>query len=82
MHRVPKAGGENELVLPTHTLSGFAADGDDVYLGADGGVFHARDGDALEPLQRTDSPPRGVAVDADFVYWIDGDRNAVYRRRR
>jgi hypothetical protein len=82
VHRVPKAGGENKLVLPTRTLSGFAADGDDVYLGADGGVFHARDGGALDPLQRTDSPPRGVAVDADFVYWIDGDRNAVYRRRR
>ena len=82
VHRVPKAGGANALVLPTRVLSGFAADGDDVYLGADGGIFHARDGEPPEPLQRTDSPPHGVAIDADFVYWIDGDRNAIYRRRR
>jgi len=82
VRRVPKAGGANTLILPTHALSGFAAAGDDVYLGADGGVFHARDGAEPERMQRTDSPPRGVTVDADFVYWIDGDRSAIYRRHR
>ncbi len=82
VHRVPKAGGDNVLVLPTHTLSGFTADGDDLFFAADGGVFHARDGDAPALLQRTDSPPHGVATDADFVYWIDGDRNGIFRARR
>ena len=82
VHRVPKAGGENVLVLATHTLSGFTADGDDLFFAADSGVFHARDGEAPALLQRTDSPPHGVAADADFVYWIDGDRNAILRARR
>ncbi len=83
VHRVPKAGGENVLVLPTRVLSGFAADGDDVYFGANGGLFHAREGEAPRSLQRTELPPRGVAVDADFVYWIDDrDGNAIFRRRR
>jgi hypothetical protein len=82
VHRVPKAGGASVLVLPTHALSGFAADGNEVFFAADGGIFRARDGESPNPLQRTNSPPRGVAADADFVYWIDGDRNEIVRRRR
>ncbi len=82
VHRVPKAGGENKLVLPTQGLSGFTADGDDLYFAADRGIFHARDGEMPALLQRTDSPPHGVAADATFVYWIDGDRNGIFRTRR
>jgi hypothetical protein len=33
-------------------------------------------------MHGTASPPRGVAVDAGYVYWIDGDSNAVMRQRR
>ena len=90
VHRAPKsgaksggaAGGMDELVLPTRTLSGFAADGDDVFFAVDGGVFRAHDGDAPRRMHGTASPPRGVAVDAGYVYWIDGDDNAVIRQRR
>lgn len=87
VHRVPKAGGDNQLVLPTRELSGFAAAGSEVFFAADGGIFRARDGGAVEPLQRTANAPHGVAVDADFVYWIDADsdapdRNAIFRRHR
>jgi len=82
VHRVAKAGGASQLVLPTRALSGFAADGNDVFFAADGGIFRARDGEAVRPLHRTAGPPRGLAVDADFVYWIDTDRNALVRQRR
>jgi hypothetical protein len=82
LHRVPKAGGANQLVLATRTVSGFAADGDEVFVAADAGIFRGRDGDALSPFQTTASPPQGVAIDAGQVYWIDADANAVMRRRR
>ena len=82
VHRVPKAGGSNQLLLPTGALSGFAADGDDVFFAADDGIFRARDGGDARLFQRTASPPRGVAVDAGHVYWIDADQNAIFRRRR
>jgi hypothetical protein len=83
VHRVAKTGGPHRLLFPARTLSGFAADGDEVFFASDAGIFRARDGDGDARLfQRTSSPPRGVAVDAGHVYWIDGDDNAVVRRRR
>ncbi len=86
VHRTPKsgggAGGMDQLILPTRTLSGFAADGDDVFFAVDGGIFRAHDGDAPRRMHGTANPPRGVAVDGGYVYWIDGDNNAVIRQRR
>jgi hypothetical protein len=82
VHRVAKAGGAHQLLLPTRTLTGFAAEGDEVFFAADAGIYRARDGGEARLFQRTSSPPRGVAIDARDVYWIDGDDNAVVRRRR
>ena len=82
VHRTPKAGGTDELVIPTRTLSGFAAEGDDVFFAVDGGVFRAADGDAPRRMHGTSSPPRGLSVDGSYVYWIDGDDNMVMRQRR
>jgi len=82
VHRVAKAGGSHQLLLPARTLSGFAADGDEVFFAVDAGIFRARDGGEARLFQRTSSPPRGVAVDAGQVYWIDGDHNTLVRRRR
>jgi hypothetical protein len=82
LHRVAKSGGANQLVLATRDVTGFAADGDQIFVAADAGIFRGRDGGDLRAFQSTASPPRGVAVDAGYVYWIDGEANAVMRRRR
>ncbi len=81
VHRIPKEGGANQLVLPTRGLTGFAADGNDVFFAADAGIFHARDGDEVRPLQSMGKPPSGLAADSGYVYWIDPAANAVVRRR-
>jgi hypothetical protein len=81
VHRVAKAGGAHQLVLPTSTLSGFAADGDQVFFATDAGIFRARDGGEPRLFQRTASPARGLGAEAGHVYWIDVDDNAVVQRR-
>lgn len=82
VHRVAKAGGPHRLILPARALSGFAAAGDEVYFATDDGIFRARAGGDARLYQRTASAPRGLAVDAGHLYWIDGDQNAIMRRRR
>jgi hypothetical protein len=82
IHRTPKAGGADQLVLPTTTLTGFAADGDQIYLATSAGIFTARDGEPPRPLELTEAPPSGLGLDARFVYWIDPGEGAIVRRRR
>jgi hypothetical protein len=82
VRRAPKSGGASEVVLPTTSLTGFAADGEEIVLAADAGIFRGSDRGAVRLLQRTTAPPGGVAIDATHIYWIDGVENVVLRKRR
>ena len=69
-------------MLPTTHLTGFAGDGEKVFVAADAGIFGGNDGGVLQLLQRTSSPPGGLAIDAGHIYWIESAENAVVRKRR
>lgn len=82
VHLTPKAGGPDQFVLPASDLTGFASDGDEVYLATNAGIFTGRDGERPHALELTSTPPLGLGLEGRFVYWVDSREQAIVRRPR
>ncbi|APR87755.1 Putative serine/threonine-protein kinase pknH [Minicystis rosea] len=84
--RVSIAGGESTVIVDAKQgASGvFAVDEESVYFMSPSGVFKVAKTGGLPILLRPLDPPSAfptcVAVDSQFVYWVDGVRLVQYRK--
>ncbi len=87
IERVPKTGGQSETVVPDQPdVRGFAMDADRLYWrdGRTGDIFEAnKDGSGLLRLAQTQvygmAGAAGFTTDSDYVYWLLGPLNHLYR---
>ena len=82
IYKVAKAGASPQKVLAAAGPVGFARFERDVYAATKEGLFLLTEGGPPKLRYRLSAAPAGLAADAKYLYWIDPERQAIFKLAR